>query len=250
MPPDSYSQSQGTWVAVKTPANQPVVTYALLGITILAFVLQFGSTMLLGDDWLAAFGVKYNPAIVDGQIWRLLTPMLLHGTILHLGFNMYALFALGRGLERFYGHSRYLALYILSGFAGNVVSFLFSPNPSLGASTAIFGLLGAEAVFLYKNRTILGASARTALTNVITIAVINLVIGLSPGIDNWGHIGGLVGGTLFAWFGGPVMQLVPGYPHYSMQDERESGDVLRAGFSVAALFGLLAMLKIFLFPGV
>ena len=235
---------------VKTPEAQPVVTYVLLGITVLVFALQTISTMLLGEDWLALFGMKINELILEGQLWRLFTPMFLHGSILHLLFNMYALYALGRGLERYYGHARYLALYLLSGFAGNVISFLFSPNPSLGASTAIFGLLGAEGVFLYRNRSLFGASARTALTNVVTIAAINLVLGLSPGIDNWGHVGGLVGGTLFAWFGGPVLELTPGYPHYTMGDKRESGDVLRAGFGVAALFALLAMLKIFVFRSV
>jgi rhomboid protease GluP len=110
----------------------------------------------LGFDVPAALGMKVNELIIHGQIWRLITPVLLHGSILHLGFNMYALYILGPGLERFYGHWRFLTLYLLAGFAGNVMSFIFSPNPSLGASTAIFGLLGAQGVFLYHNRGIYG----------------------------------------------------------------------------------------------
>ena len=126
---------------------------------------------------------------------------------MHIAFNLYALFIFGPGLERYYGHGRYLALFLISGFAGNVASFLFSPAPSLGASTAIFGLLGAEGVFLYQNRSLLGRGAQRALTNLIVLAVINLVLGMQPGIDNWGHIGGLIGGTLFASFGGPVLRV-------------------------------------------
>ena len=230
---------------IETSVVKPVMTYAILGLTILVFLAQLLSENILGIDVPAALGVKSNEAILQGQFWRLFTPMLLHGSILHLGFNMYALYALGPTLESYYGHARYLALYLLSGFAGNVISFLFSPNPSLGASTAIFGLLGAEGVFLYRNRSLFGASARTALTNVVTIAAINLVLGLSPGIDNWGHVGGLVGGTLFAWFGGPVLQ-VSGYsPQLELTDTRQTSSVVLAGLGVVLLFAVLAALKIF-----
>ena len=118
---------------------------------------------------------------------------------------MYALYAIGPGLERYYGRSRYLLLYILAGFAGNVASFLISPQTSLGASTAIFGLLGAEGVFLYQNRQLFGPAAKRSLTNVIMIAAVNLMIGLSPGIDNWGHVGGLIGGIAVRLAGRPAL---------------------------------------------
>ena len=133
--------------------------------------------------------------------------MLLHGSIIHLLFNMYALIILGRGLEFNFGKLRFILLYISAGFAGNVMSFIFSPNPSLGSSTAIFGLLAAEAVFVFQNRKFFGGQARKILINSATIAGVNLVLGLSPGIDNWGHLGGLLGGIIFTWFGGPLWEL-------------------------------------------
>lgn len=229
------------------PSGKPAVTYLLMGIAILVFLLQMTSQFLLrGVDYPAALGMKVNELIIRGQIWRLLTPMFLHGSILHIGFNMYALNIFGPGLERHFGRGRFLALYLLSGFAGNVMSFLFSTAASLGSSTAIFGLLGAEGVFLYQNRKLFGKTAQRALTNIITVATINLLIGLSPGIDNWGHLGGLMGGTLFTWFGGPQLRVEGIYPALTLVDGRETSDVVRNGFSVGLLFAFLAAVAIFL----
>jgi len=243
--------------AVRLPQLSPTVTYTLMGIIIFVFSLQALSVFIYGIDLPAAIGVKANSLIAHGQVWRLFTPIFLHASpdpqnltaaLLHVGFNLYALYVLGPGLERFYGYKRFLALFILSGFAGNVMSFLFSTAPSLGASTAIFGLIGAEGVFLYQNREILGDSARQGLRNVVVIALINLFIGVAPGsnIDNWGHIGGLLGGVLFAWFAGPVLKVEGVPPELSVVDQRESGDVIRAGLSVGLLFTLLTAATIFL----
>ena len=231
---------------MRAPQTTPFVTYTIAAIVILIYVLQAGTQFIgQGVDLPALWGMKINDMIVAGQYWRLITPVFLHGSILHIAFNMYALFIFGPGLERYYGHARFVALFFISGFAGNVASFLFSTAPSLGSSTAIFGLLGAEGVFLYRNREIFGRGAQRALINLITIAVINLVIGMQPGIDNWGHIGGLVGGVLFAWFGGPVLRVDGYYPELTLTDEREGSAVLRAGLGVFALFAMLAALGIY-----
>jgi rhomboid protease GluP len=222
--------------------------YTLLGVTILVYLLQLASSFFLAGDYPAALGVKANDAILQGEFWRLLTPMFLHSTssFLHIAFNMYALFVIGPELERHFGHGRFLTLYLLSGFAGNVVSFLFSPEYSLGASTAIFGLIGAQGVFLYRNRSLFGRIAQRALVNIIMVAVVNLIIGLSPGIDNWGHVGGLVGGTLFAWLGGPLLSVEAEMGSYKLVDQREPTSVLGAGLAVGLLFTVLAATK-FLF---
>lgn len=254
---NSYQEPQGDFYKeppagrsnrrIRLTRDTPVVVYILMGLTVTVFLLQQGSQLLLnGVDLPAALGMKENELILSGQLWRLFTPMLLHGSILHLGFNMYALYIFGPGLEHHYGHARFLALFVLSGFAGNVFSFLFTDSPSLGSSTAIFGLLGAEAVFLYQNRKIYGSVGQRALINLVVIAVINLVIGLSPGIDNWGHIGGLLGGALFAWYAGPLLQVEGVYPYHSLVDQRQKKDVWKAGVSVWLLFGLLAATTIFL----
>ena len=223
----------------------PTVTYSLLGLTVFVFLLQMiGQWTYGGLDVAALYGMKVNRLIEAGQFWRLITPMFLHGGLLHLGFNMYALFILGPNLERMYGHARFLALYLLSGFAGIVLSFLLSPGNSLGASTAIFGLLAAQGVFLYQNRSML-QSAQRMLTNLITIAVINLVIGFAPGmnIDNLGHLGGLLGGFMFAWFGGPLLA-VEGYSQRVLVDQRTWRQTLLAGVGVLIVFGSLALMEI------
>lgn len=231
-------------VTLRQPDTRPVITYTLMGLNILFFLLQQAT---LSNDFVTLAGMKINELIVEGQYWRLITPMFLHGDIVHLGFNMYALFAFGPGLERHFGHLRFIALFILSGFAGNVLSFMFSAAPSLGSSTAIFGLLGAEGVFLYRNRRLFGGSARRALTNLIILGIINLVYGFSSrGIDNWGHLGGLIGGTLFAWLGGPVLEVKQEYSGLSLVDTRESRDAVVASLIVLIIFGALAAVTIFM----
>jgi rhomboid protease GluP len=223
---------------------KPVVTYTLIVITVIVYLLQMATQVSLGYDLPAVLGMKINAAIIQGEFWRLLTPMFLHADILHIGFNMYALVVIGSGLERRFGHGRFLLLYVVGAFAGNVFSFLLSPKPSLGASTAIFGLLGAELVFFYQNRELFGNGARRAMQNVAVVAAINFVIGLSPGIDNWGHLGGLLGGLIFTWFGGPKLKLEGGYPNLEVVDERGLQDqVLGAGLAIL-LFGVLAAAKI------
>ncbi len=230
-----------------TTQQQPIVTYTILVLAVIIYLLQLASqNYMSGTDLPAFYGMKVNEFILQGQYWRLITPVFLHGSIMHLGFNMYALFILGPMLERLYGHGRLLGLIFVSGFAGNVMSFLFSAAPSLGSSTAIFGLLGAQGVLLYQNRQFYGSVAQRALINLIVIAGINLVIGLSPGIDNWGHIGGLLGGTLFAWFGGPVLAVEGVAPNYHVVNRRPMGDSFRAGLSVFVLFGLVTVVYVFL----
>jgi len=178
-------------------------SYLLIALSIIFFTLQNITVWLFSYDLLLLYGAKINQFILEGEIWRFLTPVFLHGSIVHLGFNMYAIYSIGPSLERKYGGTSFILLYVIGAIFGNVFSFLFSSNPSLGASTAIFGLIAAQGVYIYKNRYLLGNAAKPLLTNVIFMIAINLYLGLSPGIDNWGHLGGLVGGFLYAWFAGP-----------------------------------------------
>ncbi|MBC8496110.1 MAG: rhomboid family intramembrane serine protease, partial [Chloroflexi bacterium] len=95
--------------------------------------------------------------------------------------------------------------------------------------TAIFGLLGAHGIFVYQNRAFFGEPiSRAALSRIVQVAAINLIIGLSPGIDNWGHVGGLIGGTLFTWFGGPLLGVSGIHPNQFIADQRDNSDTLQA----------------------
>jgi membrane associated rhomboid family serine protease len=133
---------------------------------------------------------------VDGQYWRFLTSMFLHTGLLHLAFNMYALYLFGDLVEDIYGRVSFVAIYFLSGFLGSVASYAFgSPYViAVGASGAIFGLIGAWAAYNYKRRgTALGSAN---LRGAALIVAINLVLGFTiPGIDNLAHIGGLAAGA-------------------------------------------------------
>lgn len=246
-PPQSPTVEQR--VPISAPKKRPIVTYTLLVITVIIFLLQSASEYIYGFDLVAGLGMKVNELILEGQYWRLFTPMFLHGSILHLAFNMYALYIFGPGLERYYKHGRFLLLFILGGFAGNVFSFVFSASPSLGSSTAIFALLAAEGVFLYQNQKVFGGVARRALNNIIMIAVVNLIIGLSPGIDNWGHMGGLLGGAIFAFLGGPVLKVEGLSPNLRIVDTRETSEVIRAALVDILIFGALAFGTIFMRSG-
>ena len=233
-------------IPVKLPDLRPVVSYSLLVLTVFIFLLQTVGELVFQTDILVLYGAKINQKIFQGELWRLFTPMLLHGSILHIGFNMYALHILGPRLERYYGHWRFLMLYLLSGFGGNVFSMLFTDAPSLGSSTAIFGLVGAQGMFYYHNRKIFGPAVRQALNGIITIAIVNLIIGLSPGIDNWGHIGGLIGGVIFAWLAGPLLEVKEMYPILVLDDQRGTSEVLQGAVIVAVFFGVLTVGAIYL----
>lgn len=226
-------------------SEPPYVTYFMMATCVLAFLGQLLTQTVFGSDLLAAFGAKVNPLITAGQYWRLITPMWLHGSILHIAFNMYALFIFGSNLERYYGHGRFLLLYLLSGYAGNVISFMMTPRPSLGSSTAIFGLLAAQAVFLYQNRHLI-RNARSLLTSTLMIAAINLLLGTSPGIDNWGHLGGLIGGLAFAWSAGPYWTVQADFTGVSLVNQRSRRRVAMVAVGVALVFTALAALRIWM----
>ena len=246
--PEPIPTRQPTYV--RMPSLPPTATYILIGLTVFVYILQMLGSALWGDsnygiDFVTLFGSRISEAIDAGQLWRLITPVFQHGSLSHIFFNMYALFSIGSLLERHFGHGRFLLLYFLGAFAGNVLSYLFSAGYSVGASTAVFGLVAAEAIFFYQNRELFGSYARQAISNAVFIIVINLFIGLAPMIDNWGHVGGLLGGAIFAWFAGPKWMMVGIPPEFSLHDERESHEIITGILLVLLIFGGLAAWRFF-----
>lgn len=228
----------------KASARKPINglwTYILIGLMLFGFLMQFLSKQVLGFDlplWILA---KINHLILRGELWRLITPVFLHANIFHLLSNLYALYVLGRGLESFYGRGRFLLLFFLSAFGGNALSFMFSANPSVGASTAIFGLLVAEIIFVWQNRAYLNNS-RDILINLGVVLAINLGIGIGrTNIDLWGHLGGLVAGLIFAIMAGP--KIVPGISIFdgqvSLRDERSKAAIVGGTVLVLVFFSIL-----------
>jgi membrane associated rhomboid family serine protease len=173
------------------------VSKVLIGINVVAFVLQqsvSGFTTRFFEIGLG-FDLLHNETIgvADGEYYRLLTAAFLHENVVHIALNMYALYLFGPPVEAALGRIRFLALYLLSALGGSALSYAFAaPNqPSLGASGAVFGLLGA---FLVVNRK-LGRDT----SSVMVLLAINFVFGLLvPRIDWRAHLGGLIAGTLCA----------------------------------------------------
>ncbi|MFS4085346.1 rhomboid family intramembrane serine protease [Aerococcus urinaeequi] len=175
--------------------RKPFVTYTLLGIQIILFIMMEFMGSSESSATLLLFGAKFNPLIAAGDYWRLITPMFLHIGIVHLLINSITLYYLGSMVENIVGHWRYSVIYLASGLMGNLFSYQFSENISAGASTALFGLF---AVFLaLKNLFPRNRHIQSIGSQYLTLVVINLVFGImGSGIDIWGHVGGLVGGFL------------------------------------------------------
>ncbi|CAN8077235.1 unnamed protein product [Agarophyton chilense] len=176
------------------------VCQILLAVNIAVFLLQ----VLSGPEILMA-GAKVNSAIANGQYYRLFSPMFLHASATHLAINSFSLHSTGPSVESWFGKKRFLWLYLLSGVCGNALSFACTPTPAVGASGAIFGLVGASAVVLARHSKLLGPRARKGLQSLAYIVVMNFGMGLSPGsrIDNFGHLGGFLGGIAYSYVFGP-----------------------------------------------
>ncbi|NLC43177.1 MAG: rhomboid family intramembrane serine protease [Clostridiales bacterium] len=184
---------------VNLDRRRPYITYILLGLNILAYLIMTlaGYIYQLNQgEQLILFGAKVNILIAYGQYWRLLTAMFLHIGIVHLFFNSYALYIYGPIVESLFGKAKFLVVYIVSGLTGSLLSYMFSLSISAGASGAIFGLMGSLLYLRQRNRDIF---QRVFGSRLFVIIGFNLFYGFtSTGIDNWGHIGGLVGGYLVA----------------------------------------------------
>ena len=161
-----------------------------------------GALMNLDGNTLFDFGAKYPQAIYAGQWWRLITAGFLHGGLWHLLMNSWALFDLSASVEEFFGSHRLVAIYVLSTIGGFGASTLWSQSLSVGASAAIFGLIGAMIAFGKMHRTGFGEAVRALY---VRWAVYGLLFGLMPffQVDNAAHLGGLGTGFLIGWAAGP-----------------------------------------------
>ena len=170
------------------PTASTTVTTSLIAISVLAFLFQTGVGLSASAT---QFGMVPAGIALADQWYRLLTAAFMHGSLIHLAFNMYILWALGQGLERLLGHSRFLALYLVSALGGSAASYAFSNfhTVSVGASGAVFGLMGATVV--------VGRSLRYDVSQILTLIAVNVGIGfLVPGIDWRAHFGGLITGAI------------------------------------------------------
>ncbi|MFV9510234.1 rhomboid family intramembrane serine protease [Tepidibacillus sp. LV47] len=173
--------------------GKPYFTYILIGINTLIYLLMEMKGGSTDPRILLQFGAKESYLITQGEYWRLIAPIFLHIGFIHFALNSTALHYLGQITERIYGSFRFFVIYLMAGIIGNMISFLFSPNSiGAGASGAIFGLFGALLYFGYVHPSLF---FKTMGKDILTIIAVNLIFGLTvANIDNYAHIGGLIGG--------------------------------------------------------
>ncbi|MBI2149279.1 MAG: rhomboid family intramembrane serine protease [Acidobacteria bacterium] len=195
IPEDQFEFLHEVWTR-RTP-----FTFIFLGINVAVFALMALAGGSMNEPTLLAFGVKSNPEIAAGQWWRFITPVFIHIGLLHLLFNSYALWMVGPQVEKLYGSTRFVILYLLTGVAGVTGSYFYHPDTvSAGASGAIFGLFGILLTFGIRYRRSIPPFFKQAVgAGVLPVIVINLIIGFTiPQIDNSAHISGLLAGAALA----------------------------------------------------
>lgn len=210
----------------------PIITYLLILINVIVFAITYIYGSGIEPNVLVKFGGLISTTNYSFNLSRIFTSMFLHVSIVHLILNMYSLYVLGSQLESFYGKFKFLVIYLVSGIAGNLLTLplLQSNVVSVGASGAIFGLMGSLLYFGYHYRVYLGTVIKS---QIIPLIVLNLLIGfLVTSINNFAHIGGLVGGILIS--------IVVGVKYKTSTSERINGIIMSLIY-----FGFLIYLAFF-----
>ena len=224
--------------------RKPYLTWTLLSVNLLLWLLVEMSGGSTNTDVLLKFGAMEAQHIAAGDYWRLFTATFLHSGLLHLSFNCIALFIFGHQLEQIYGHTRFIAIYFIAGLAGSATSYALSisaaPNTlGVGASGAVFGLLGGLVAFYTVHRDKFGAIGRQSLTGLLVIVAINVALGfVVPGIDNFAHIGGFVAGLLVGLAYTPIYRVEYG-PDGWPQSVDDINSMLRRWWVIPAAAAVL-----------
>lgn len=175
-------------IALRSGSSTPVVTYSIIALCVVIYIAQLFSSQVTD-------ALFYHPVLTEVQPWRMVTSLFVHspGSLLHIMFNMFSLFVIGPPLELALGRMRFLSLYLLSGLGGSVAVLLLTPLTGvLGASGAIFGLLGA---FFIIQRSLGGRNVQ-----IMIVIAINLVLGfVIPNVAWQAHLGGLIVGGIVAY---------------------------------------------------
>lgn len=198
----------GLKVEFEGSVKTPYVTYALLLINVLIFVLRYVNLDFAIQ--IIQWGVGDTDAILQGrELYRLFTSMFLHLNETHILFNGLALYNIGTFIERIFGHQRFAIIYLLGGLAGSVLACFFDAG-GLGASGAIFAIWGAELVYLYLHRQLFGAKVMQRIRSSLLLMGMNFALAFIANntdsgvrISNAAHFGGLVGGAILTWLISP-----------------------------------------------
>jgi membrane associated rhomboid family serine protease len=226
--------SQKTRVVRRAYAGgEPIATYTLIGVNVLAFVATMFSGASVGGSVSGSTVLRdaalNGPAVANGDYWRIITAGFMHYGVLHLLFNMYALYILGTLLEPAIGRLRFSLIYAVALVAGSVGALIVTPNAyTAGASGAVFGLMGAT-ILVLRNRGIRAMESGLGIWLLLNLAITFTVSNISIG----GHIGGLIGGTVAAW----VLVELPG----RVRLPRWGADVIAGVLGAAAFAAAIAV---------
>ncbi|MQG39949.1 MAG: rhomboid family intramembrane serine protease [SAR202 cluster bacterium] len=182
--------------------NRAKIVWTILVFNCIAFVMLILAGGSTDVEVLVSFGALSSNLISEGEYWRFITCIFLHANLMHLGVNAFSLFIFGPTAEVFFGRIKFLIIYLISGVGGSATSYVFIDPRSIGvgASGAVFGVLGSIAVYYYLNQHIYGKYGRGMMGGIAMIVLLNLGFGFTvQGVDNWAHIGGLLSGILAAF---------------------------------------------------
>lgn len=171
----------------------------LIAVNVIVFLIpkvkDFGKGVFSSDDYFKSLWWKDNAAIRDGEYYRLVTSMFIHGDVVHLLLNMYSVYVVVPIAVLLFGSVKFFILFFFSGVLGSIFSYRFNPNPSVGASGAVFGVVGSLGLLAFLQ------GDRESLWAILQTVIVNVIIGFLPGnrIDNWSHLGGFCGGVLITF---------------------------------------------------
>ena len=185
-------------------SSTPAVTITLIGLNAVVFFLTVSQGFLQSEATILKAGALSQDLVLHGEVWRLLSAMFLHGGIEHLFGNAVGLFILGMAAEHAYGKLEMAGIYMISGLAGSVFSVVVNPGPAVGASGAIFGLLGAMIVFFLKYHDWFHLRDKRIGNVLLLWAGYSVVTAFFiPFVDNAAHVGGLIGGAFAGYWWSP-----------------------------------------------
>lgn len=206
-------------IRLDLPVTRPRLTFIILGLLVAVFLVQitiwFQQDATAVDPVSAWSAVNSQRILENGEIYRLLTSVFVHLSENTLFLNALALFFVGQSVEAFFGRQRFAILFLLGGLSGSLASFMFTRQPSSGAAGAVFALFGANLVFLWFNRALLGRRAMVQFQWVFLMAALNVIFAvmgdnmLGAPISLWTYVGGFFAGVVMGWFMSPVYQARP-----------------------------------------
>jgi rhomboid protease GluP len=185
-------------------SSTPAVTIALIAVNALIFFITAGRGMLQSESAILRAGALSHALVLHGEVWRLLSAMFLHGSLEHLIGNGVGLIIVGMAAEHAYGRLEMTGIYFISGLTGSIFSVLLNPGPAVGASGAIFGILGATIVFFFKYHDRLHIRDKRVGNAFLIWAGYSIVTAyFIPFVDNAAHVGGIIGGAFSGYWWSP-----------------------------------------------